>query len=75
MRDLREKIRFIHAPDRTICLLTLPSGMGFMGIGTHENESEAERLAYEDALQKSKVISIENIALFRSWKRQQNRLH
>jgi hypothetical protein len=75
MSDLGEKVRFIHAPDRTICLLTLPSGMGFMAIGTHENENEAEQLAYEDALQKSKVISIESIILFRNWKRQHRQMH
>ncbi len=70
VKEIKERVRFIHTSDRVICLLTLPSGMGFMGLGTHNDEKEAERLAYADALEKSKVISIKNIALFRDWKRQ-----
>ena len=61
---------FTRSGKKTLCFLEIKRDMVFVGCGEHEDEAEAQRLAYEDALEKAKVISIRSLAFYRSWKRQ-----
>lgn len=60
--------RFTRKGNRTICILTFSKGPGFIAWAEHEDPSEAERLAYEKALQKSRVVSIKQLAMYKQWK-------
>ena len=60
--------RFTRSGSRTLCWYHVKPDLGFVGIGEHEDPEEAKRLAYEDAFQKVKVISISNLATYHQLK-------
>lgn len=63
-----ENYYFTRSGNRTFCWYHVKSDLGFVGVGEHENQVEAKRLAYEDACKKAHVISIKQLKVYRDWK-------
>ncbi|KPV43102.1 hypothetical protein [Alicyclobacillus ferrooxydans] len=65
-----ENCSFSRSENMTICFLDIKSDFGIIGISEHEDPNEAERLAYEDAREKARVISIKKLRMYHWWKQQ-----
>lgn len=63
-----ENYHFSRSGDMTLCFYKIKSDMGFIGVGEHADAKEAERLAYGDAVQKARVISMKQLRTYRWWK-------
>ena len=68
-----ENYHFTRSGNRTLCWYNVKPDLGFVGVGEHENEDEARRLAYEDAYQKAHVISMKQLSMYHRWKQQKQR--
>jgi hypothetical protein len=64
------KLRIQPQRQYDLVFLQRETGPWLIGFAEHEDQQEAERLAYEDAVKKAQVISMKQLKWYQWWKRQ-----